>query len=56
MELILNEWIEEHLARYLDLVKERLSLDKEVNLNWNLLGYIFNLTHPGGVIQQINSI
>jgi len=29
VELILNEWIEEHLTRYLDLVKERLSLDKE---------------------------
>jgi hypothetical protein len=30
-EMLLNEWLQEHIDRYLNLVKERLSLDKEVN-------------------------
>ena len=28
--MLLNEWLQEHIDRYLNLVKERLSLDKEV--------------------------
>ena len=29
--MLLNEWLQEHIDEYLNLVKERLSLDKEVN-------------------------